>query len=121
VVAAGNVTLQTNLGSLTPTSAVDLGAGVLAVLTAPANQGGTATIVASAGGVTGQTSVTINCAQATATSVPPTAAPPAPITPPSTGDGGLATGPQWGSIAGFVLLGMAVAGAVAIVWSRARA
>jgi hypothetical protein len=121
VVAAGNVTLSTTLGTLTPTNAVDTGAGVLAVLTAPSNQGGTAKVTATAGGATGSVDIPITCAQATATSVPPTAAPQAPIVPPSTGDGGLERGSDWQSIAGFTMLGIALAGAMALGWKRARA
>jgi hypothetical protein len=121
VVAAGNVTLSTTLGTLTPTNAVDTGAGVLAVLTAPSNQGGTAKVTASGGGATGTLDIPINCAQATATSIPPTAAPQAPIVPPSTGDGGLAGGSDWQSVAGFTMLGIALAGAMALGWKRARA
>lgn len=123
VVAAGTVTLSTTLGTISPTSAIDQGAGVLAVLTAPGTQGGTATITASAGGVTGSATATINCAQATATNtaIPPTAVPPTGITPPATGDGGLEAGSGWQRLAGFTLLGMALAGAAALGWRRARA
>lgn len=108
-VAAGTVTLSTTLGTIAPTTAVDQGAGVLAVLTAPSNQSGIAVITAQAGGVSGQAQATITCAQATSTSVPPmqvppTQAAPAGIQPPATGDAGLAAPSGPGSIALIALL-----------------
>src|SRR5207249_569234 len=97
-----NVTLTTSLGTISPTTSVDQGGGVLAVLTAPQSQGGTATIRVTSGAAVGTTNVTINCAQQ-ATPVPaavaPVTAPAAPVSaviptiiqPPNTGDGGLLT------------------------------
>ncbi len=121
LVPGGTVTLSTNLGTISPTTATDTGGGVLAVLTAPATQGGTATIVATAGGVTGQAQATINCNQATSTSVPATSVPPvATISPPRTGDAGLARGSNLSTTAGLALLGIAFAGAAGMVWSKVR-
>jgi hypothetical protein len=124
VVAAGPVTLATNLGTISPTSATDQGAGVLAVLTAPAAQGGTATVSVSAGGQTGTATAQVNCAQATAvppTAVPPTQVPATGIIPPSTGDAGLAGDGGWRSGVAFGLLGLALSGALALAWKRSQA
>lgn len=123
VIAAGAVTLQTNIGTISPTSATDQGAGVLAVLTAPSNQGGTATVQVNAGGVAGSAQATINCAQATSvppTSVPPTVAPVTGILPPSTGDAGLAGNADGRVYAGLALLAFVLAGGVSLARSRAR-
>jgi hypothetical protein len=124
VVAGGTITLSTNLGLISPTSAVDAGAGVLAVLSGN-NQGGTATITATANGVTGTGTATINCAAATSTPIPPTAVPQQPSTgvqPPRTGDAGLAdrSGSSAAIAAGIVLFALTLAGAGRIVWSRTR-
>jgi hypothetical protein len=89
--------------------------------TAPASQGGTATITATSGSASGQTTVNVNCGTAaTATTAPPpTVAPGGVITPPSTGDAGLAGGNAgwvyllWGAIGALVAMG-----AVAIVRVR---
>jgi hypothetical protein len=120
------VTLSTNLGTISPTTATDTGAGVLAVLSGN-NQSGTATITATAGGVTGTATATINCAAAaTATSVPPTAVPQQPtgtgVQPPRTGDAGLADhASSTRTIAGLVLLGLAAMSVAGMAWSRSRA
>jgi hypothetical protein len=125
VIPGGTITLSTNLGTISPTSAVDSGAGVLAVLSGN-NQGGTATITATAGGVTGTGTATINCAAApTATSIPATAVPPSTsgVQPPRTGEAGLAThrgGSDAAMIAGLLLLALAGAGALRFAWPRIR-
>jgi hypothetical protein len=114
------VVLTTSLGSISPSTAATLGGGVLAVLTAPANEGGTATITATSGTVTGQTTVQINCAQQTPTPIPPTATPvpPTGIAPPATGDAGLlSSGP--GTYVGVILLMIAALGSIAVVRQRA--
>jgi hypothetical protein len=126
-VGGAAVQVSASIGSVSPTSATSLASdgGVLVVFTAPANQGGTATITATSGGVSGSTQVAVNCAQATATSVPPTAVPPTAVPPvvqpPATGDAGLAESSNGSMIAGLALLGAALSGAAAFAWSRIRA
>jgi hypothetical protein len=123
VVAGGTVTLSTTLGTISPTTATDTGAGVLAVLTGNGT-GGTATITATANGVTGTGTATINCAAATSTPAPP--APTAvPVTtgvqPPRTGDAGLLGDHSTSrTIAGLLLIGLAMTGLAGMAWSRIR-
>ncbi len=116
------VTLQTSVGSIQPTSATDTGAGILAVLSGNGT-GGTATITATSNGISSTATATVSCAAPT--SVPATAVPQAPSTgvqPPRTGDAGLADRASSArTIAGLLLLGLALTGAAGLVWSRVRA
>ncbi len=100
-----NVTLTVDSGSIVPVTPI-FGGLATAVYTSTPNRPGVATITAKAGVATGQALVTVNCAgpspSPAPTTVPATVVPspiaspttvptPAPaITPPSTGDGGLA-------------------------------
>jgi len=113
-----SVTISTNLGTVSPTTAIDQGGGILAALTAPAAQGGTATITVTAGGISGSAQVPINCVAAT--SVPPTAPPPvvtaSVIQPPRTGDAGLlARTPAWRLSLGFALIAASLLGSLAVL------
>jgi hypothetical protein len=119
-IAGGSVTLSTTLGVISPTTATDTGAGVLAVLSGN-GVGGTATITANVSGVTGTATAQINCAAATATPVPPTAVPqqPASPRPPNTGDAGLLGGGSTPRVAlGLLLIGLASAGTLGAAWRR---
>jgi hypothetical protein len=127
VPAGTAVTIATTLGSVSPTSGqtTDASGNAFVFLTAPANQGGTATVTAESGSAEGSTTVTINCgAAATATSAPPATVAPGGggvISPPNTGDAGLAeAGTQgWIAFAGVAFLLAATVGAVGIVRARA--
>lgn len=115
------VALTTTLGSISPPSAATLGGGVLAVLTAPASQGGPATVRAQVGTVFGEAIVQITCAQATNTPVPPAATqPPTGIQPPATGDAGMARD-NFRAYAGIAMLAVSVLGALAVVRKRSEA
>jgi hypothetical protein len=118
-----NVSVSTNIGSLSPTTAPTSGGGILTIFTA-GTTGGVATITATSGGVSGTASVTVNCGAPTA--VPPTAAPPPPpppppppsggSIPPNTGDAGLQSSSNSWYAAGAVLViaGAALAGLVVV-------
>jgi hypothetical protein len=114
-----NVTLATNLGTITPATAQTFGGSVLGVFTAPAGQSGTATITATAGGVNGTITIAVNCGNPTAV---PTAVPTqgTGITPPDTGDGGISSdsGSGWNLLGyGFIAVA-ALLGASGVAWSR---
>jgi hypothetical protein len=115
------VTVSANIGSVSPTSATTNNGGILVVYTAPASQGGTATITATSGSVSGTTQIQLNCTTAP-TAVP--TQPPAPtavatIAPPRTGDGGLVEDAAWTTYAGILLIAGSVLGAFAVVRKRA--
>jgi adhesin/invasin len=120
------VTITTTLGSVSPSSGqtTDASGNAFLFLTGE-GQGGTATITAKSGNAQGSTTVTINCgAAATATSAPPPTVAPGGggvISPPNTGDAGLAeAGTQgWMAFAGVAFLLAATIGAVGIVRARA--
>jgi hypothetical protein len=115
------VQLSTTIGTITPATATTVGGGILAVLTAPANQSGSATVRAQVGAVTGETVVQITCAQATNTPVPPAATlPPTGIQPPATGDAGLADG-NARTYLGIAMLAVSVLGGLAAVRKRSEA
>lgn len=126
--AAGNpvpngtqVTITANIGSVSPSTASTNGGSVLVLYTAPATSGGTATITATAGGVSGTATITVNCVQATNTPVPPTpTSPPAGgvIVPPATGDGGLAAGGPARLYGGIALIALSLLGALAVLRPR---
>ena len=119
-----NVTLNVaaSIGSVNPTQVTTgTGGAATTLYTAPATQGGTATVTATVASTTvsGSTTILINCAATpTATTVPPTAtatrAPTTGLGAPSTGDGGLADGggTGWPVYAGFVLTASALIGGV---------
>jgi hypothetical protein len=122
------VTITTTLGTVQPSSGqtTDASGNAFVFLGAPANQGGTATVTAKAGDAEGSSTVTINCgAAATATTAPPATVAPGGgggvISPPNTGDAGLATSarPEWMTYAGIAFLLAAALGAVGIVRVRA--
>jgi hypothetical protein len=117
-----SVSISTNLGTISPTTATTTGGGVLAVYNAPASSGGTATITAISGGRTSTTSISVTCAAAaTATTAPAAPAPTTSVRPPSTGDAGIAEGvPGWRTYAGIVLISGSVLGAFAVVRKRAQ-
>jgi hypothetical protein len=124
------VNLSASIGTISPAVTVinDGNGGFLAVYTAPSNQGGTATLTAVAGGVTATTQIAVNCAVSTpaptATPAPPPTLPPASgITPPATGDAGLAAGlPAWRFYGGLALIAAALAGTLAVLrgWAAER-
>jgi hypothetical protein len=119
-VAAGTlVSIQASLGAVSPTSGQTTADGsVFVFYTAPQNQGGTATITATAGSASGQATIAINCAQPTQ-APPPTTAPTGGITPPSTGDGGLSGGGGWQTYAGVAMIIASVIGTLVVVRPRA--
>lgn len=115
------VQLSTTIGTITPATATTVGGGILAVLTAPANQSGSATVRAQVGTVTGETVVQITCVQATNTPVPPAATlPPTGIQPPATGDAGLAA-EHVRTYLGVALLAVSALGGLAAVRKRSEA
>jgi hypothetical protein len=117
------ITVATNIGSLNQTSTQTTGGGggATVIFTAPANSGGTATVTATSGGKSGNATIQVNCAAATA--VPPTVVPtavPGTVTPPSTGDAGLAdSGSSRQTTAGALLIAGSLLGGLAIVRRRA--
>jgi hypothetical protein len=130
VPAGTTVTISTTLGTVEPSAGqtTDASGNAFVFLTAPANQGGTATVTAKAGEAEGSTNVTVNCGTAnpTATTAPPptkTTGGGGVISPPNTGDAGLAAGStssdSWVAFAGIGLLVVATAGAVGIAKARA--
>jgi hypothetical protein len=115
------VNITTNIGTVSPAQATTSGGGVLTIFTGPANSGGTATITATSGSITGSTQVAVNCSQAQATTAPP---PPATggsvVVPPSTGDAGLLQdGSGWIAYAGAALLAGGLLGGFALIRRRA--
>jgi adhesin/invasin len=112
------VTISTNLGSVSPTTATTVQGGVLVLYTSPSNQGGTATVTATAGGVTGTTNITVTCTPPATQAPPPTTG--GGIVPPSTGDAGLVN--NGSSSAGYVSIVLA-AGLLfgALAYARVRA
>jgi hypothetical protein len=117
------ITVATNIGSLNQTSTQTTGGGggATVIFTAPANSGGTSTVTATSGGKSGNATIQVNCAAATA--VPPTVVPtavPGTVTPPSTGDAGLAdSGSSRQTTAGALLIAGSLLGGLAIVRRRA--
>ena len=130
--AAGNpvqagtaVQIAASMGSVSPSSGqtTDASGAAFVFFTAPANQGGTATITAVSGSASGQTTVTVNCGTAaTATTAPPPTVSPGGgvISPPNTGDAGLAASSNgWTALAAVGFLVLVTIGALAIVRVRA--
>ncbi|HWC28535.1 MAG TPA: hypothetical protein VG845_00500 [Dehalococcoidia bacterium] len=120
-VAAGTaVNIQASIGAVSPSSGQTTADGsVFVFYTAPQNQGGTATITATAGSASGTANITINCNTAPTQAPPPTTAPSGGIQPPNTGDGGLATGSSWQTYAGIAMIVASVIGTLAVVRPRA--
>ena len=123
-VAVGTaVQISASIGSVSPSSGQTTSAdgSVFVFFTAPSNAGGAATITAKAGNAQGTATVQVNCASATATSAPPppTVAPGV-ISPPNTGDAGIASKhTDWTPFAGIaVLVATLIGGAVAAVKTR---
>jgi hypothetical protein len=126
VPAGTAVTITTTLGSVSPSAGqtTDASGNAFVFVTGPANQGGVAVVTAKSGTAEGKTELTVNCgAAATATTAPPPTAVPGGgvISPPNTGDAGLADGgtPAWTAFAGLSLLLAAALGAIGIVRVRA--
>jgi len=119
------VNIVTNLGTVSPTSGQTTADGsVFVFYTAPGNQGGVATITATAGTASGSTQVAITCSAApTATTAPPPTVPSqqtgGSITPPSTGDGGLRDATGWQTYAGLALTALAALSAAVLLRRRA--
>jgi len=122
------ITASTNIGSLNQTSTTTTGGGGGATLiyTSPSNSGGTATITATSGGKSGTATIQVTCSPATA--VPPTIAPTATrvpttstVSPPSTGDAGLASdgGSGWQLTAVALLITGSLLGGLAVARRRA--
>jgi hypothetical protein len=123
-VAVGTaVTITASIGSVSPSSGQTTSAdgSVFVFYTAPSNAGGAATITAKAGNAQGTATVQVNCAGATATAAPPppTVAPGV-ISPPNTGDAGIASKhTDWTPFAGIVVIvATLIGGAVAAVKTR---
>jgi hypothetical protein len=120
-VAVGTqVTIQANIGQVSPSSGQTTSAdgSVFVFYTAPSNQGGAATITAKAGNAQGTATVTVNCnAAPTATTAPPPTVNPGSISPPNTGDAGLANGSSdsWIPFAGIAAIVATLAGGLALV------
>jgi len=127
-VAVGTaVTIQASIGSVSPSSGQTTSAdgSVFVFYTAPSNAGGPATITARAGNAQGTATVTVNCAAAaptatTAPSAPPPTVNPGSISPPNTGDAGIAGDrTDWTPFAGIaVIVATLIGGAVAAVKTR---
>ena len=125
-VAVGTaVTIQASIGSVSPSSGQTTSAdgSVFVFYTAPSNAGGAATITARAGNAQGTATVTVNCAAAaptTAPAAPPPTVNPGSISPPNTGDGGIASDrTDWTPFAGIaVIVATLIGGAVAAVKTR---
>jgi hypothetical protein len=124
-VAVGTaVTIQASIGSVSPSSGQTTSAdgSVFVFYTAPSNAGGQATITARAGNAQGTATVTVNCAQATTvpTTAPPPTVAPGVISPPNTGEAGIASErTDWTPFAGIaVLVATLVGGAIAAVKTR---
>jgi hypothetical protein len=124
-VAVGTaVTIQASIGSVSPSSGQTTSAdgSVFVFYTAPSNAGGAATITARAGNAQGTATVTVNCAaaQPTATTAPPPTVNPGSISPPNTGDAGIASDrTDWTPFAGIaVIVATLIGGAVAAVKTR---
>jgi hypothetical protein len=127
-VAVGTaVTIQASIGSVSPSSGQTTSAdgSVFVFYTAPSNAGGAATITARAGNAQGTATVTVNCAAAaptatTAPSAPPPTVNPGSISPPNTGDAGIASDrTDWTPFAGIaVIVATLIGGAVAAVKAR---
>lgn len=122
------VEITTTLGTVSPSSGqtTDASGNAFVFLTAPATQGGTATVTAESGDAEGSTTVTINCGSTpTATTAPPPTVRPGGggvISPPNTGSAGLAGGSastSWLAFAGIGLLAAAAIGAVGVAKVRA--
>jgi hypothetical protein len=125
------IAVSTNIGSLNQTSTTTTGGGggATVIFTSPSNSGGTATVTATSGGKTGSAPITVNCSPATA--IPPTVAPqatatPRPatgtVTPPSTGDAGLADsdgGSSWQTLAVALVATGGLLGGLVLVRRRA--
>ncbi|MPZ50403.1 MAG: hypothetical protein GEU75_14070 [Dehalococcoidia bacterium] len=114
------VSVSTNLGSVNPGNATTQGGGVLILYTGPSNQGGSATITASAGGITNTTSVAVECSQEPApTNPPPPPAGGSGIQPPNTGDAGLADNGSSFGYAGLAFIASVLLGTIAFARVRA--
>jgi hypothetical protein len=114
------VTVSANIGSVSPGTATTNNGGILVVYTAPASQGGTATITATSGSVSGTTQIQLSCTTApTAVPTQPVPTAVATIAPPRTGDAGLADDTPWTTYAGIILIAGSVLGAYAVVRKRA--
>jgi hypothetical protein len=121
-VASGSlVSVQANIGSVSPAAGQTTADGsVFVFYTAPSTQGGTATITAISGNVTGSVVIAVNCSTAPTQAPPPTTAPPSGnIQPPNTGDGGIAQGGGWQAYAGIALILASIGAALILVRPRA--
>jgi hypothetical protein len=123
-VAVGTaVTIAASIGSVSPSSGQTTSAdgSVFVFYTAPANAGGAATITAKAGNAQRTATVQVNCAAAAPTTAPPppTVAPGV-ISPPNTGEAGIASKhTDWTPFAGIaVIIATLIGGAVAAVKAR---
>ena len=129
VPAGTDVEISTTLGSISPSigETNDDSGNAFVFLTAPEDEGGTATVTATSGDAEGSTDVTINCGTTPTptTAPPPTVAPGgggAVISPPNTGSAGLAdttSGSSWLAFAGLGLLSAAAFGVVSVAKVRA--
>jgi hypothetical protein len=91
VQAGTSVAIASDLGSISPSIVVTAANGsAAAVFTAPASGGGTATIAAVAGPASGATTLAVNCVTEVLSTAPQANTGTAVITPPNTGDAGLA-------------------------------
>jgi hypothetical protein len=119
------ITVSTSIGSLNQTSIQTTGGGggATVIFTAPATSGGTATINATSGDASGSATIQVNnCAVATAVPSPvPTATGSGTVSPPSTGDAGLAAGggAGWQTMAGALLMTASLLGGLVAVRRRA--
>lgn len=129
------VSFTASTGTVSPATATTAGGAASAVYTSSAGSNGTATITGTSGSATGYATVSVNCSTAVVPatntySPPPAYSPPvvsAPlttITPPNTGDAGLAATRHTGSaLASELLIAMGVLALVftAGIWARERA
>jgi hypothetical protein len=122
IVADGTiVTIFASVGSVNPGVAGTSQGNVLAIYSAPANTSGQAILTVRANGTTATKAINITCAvPATATAVATST--PAPLTPPSTGSGGLEDGGRslhLEVLAGLIVL-VALLGGAGLMRRRAK-
>jgi len=122
-----SVTVSGSTGTVSPNVVSTSGGYATTTFTAPANSNGTATVTATSGTATGYTTVSFSCtttSTAPAYVPPPAAYPPygapAVISPPNTGDAGLANTASTSTTAGIALVALSVIGLTAGAYSLSR-
>jgi len=128
-----SVTVSASTGTVSPNVVSTSGGYATTTFVAPGNANGTATVTATSGTGTGYATVAFSCTGATTSTAPATTAPvyappaayptytgPAVISPPNTGDAGLASTASTGTTAGIALVALSVIGLSAGAYSLRR-